>query len=165
VTRDRACARIPVARVVVLAALCMGTTCTSRLPPGETRNRGPEAIRKALRCDSKTLPFFVVDRNTVTPRVVSGGDELRHIVIYSMCPSPTGEVYTGRLVRRIKLDEVTILDDVTEPFELKPGRWIQTALIRVPPDAPAGKYRFVTLIEVGTLRFDGEQRFEIKGRR
>jgi hypothetical protein len=154
--------RARVSRVVVLAALCMGGTCTGRLPPGEVRQRGPEAIRKALRCDAQTLPFFVVDRNTVTPRVVSGGDELRHIVIYSMCPSPTGEVYTGKLVRRIKLGEVTILDDVTEPFELKPGRWIQTALIRVPPDAPAGKYRFVTLIEVGTMRFDGEQRFEIK---
>ena len=157
--------RVSVARIVVLAALCMGGACTGRLPPGETQHRSPEAVRRSLHCDAQTLPFFVVDRNTITPRVVSGGDELRHIVIYSMCPSPTGEVYTGKLVRRIKLDDATILDDVTEPFELKPGRWILTALIRVPPDAPPGKYRFITLIDVGTLHFDGEQRFEIKAKR
>jgi hypothetical protein len=126
------------------------------------QHKSPQAVRRAIHCDAQTLPYFVVERNTVTPPKVSRGGELRHILIYSMCPMPNGTTVPGKLVRRIKLGNETILEDVTEAFELKAGQWILTALVRVPPGASVGTYAFATEIRAGTLRYDGERRFEIK---
>lgn len=148
---------------LVLGLLSTGATCTSQLNPGEVLHRSPSTVSRAIHCDAQLLPFFVVDRNGITPPRVAGGEKLRHTLIYSMCPNPDGSTLRGRLVRRVRRGDETILEDVTDPFELKPGRWIVTAFVRVPPEAEPGTYTFSVDIQAGTLHYDGTQRFDIKG--
>lgn len=153
-------ARVARAAVVGFMATVLG--CRAPLPPGEVMRQKPEDTFRGQGCAKKELPYFKVQRDVIAPHEVAPGESLRHTFSYWMCPATEGEAVTGTLHRRVKQHGQVVLDDATEGFQVKPGFWIVTALIKVPPDAPKGDYALGTQLRAGKLAYENEQGFRVK---
>ena len=151
--------------LVILAALCQGGTCVRTLPAGETLHKGPEWAWKRHDCGRKALPFLAVERNLVHPPSIPAGSKLRHTLIYSLCPESAGVPVRVKLIRRVLLAGDVIHADVADDQELKPGRWIITAFIEVPPAAAAGKYELAVSIEAPKIHFAQRVPFTVQAAR
>jgi hypothetical protein len=151
--------------LVILAVLCQGATCVRQLPAGETQHKGPEWAWKRHACDKKRLPFLAVERNVVYQRRIEAGNQLRHVLIYSLCPETAGVPVRVKLIRRVLLGGTVIHADVADGQELKPGRWIITAFIEVPPGAAAGNYELEVAIEGPKVRFAQRIPFAVEAAR
>lgn len=147
--------------LIGLAASCT----TTRLPPGERMSLNPQEAWRALDCSKKTLPFLKVEQNLVEPLELVAGGELRHTLVYTFCPAPTRETIAGTFHRRVKQADTVILHDITFPFEVRPGRWTVTAIIKVPREASPGSYTIETGLEAEKIGFDNEQVFRVKRER
>lgn len=121
----------------------------------------PEETWKSMDCSREVLPHLKVQLDVIAPRVVTAGQELKHTFVYAFCPV-SGKPLRGTLHRRVKQGATVLMDDVTQPFELKPGTWSVTAFIVVPPTAPTGHYMMATKLEGETIAFENEQPFDVK---
>jgi hypothetical protein len=107
---------------------------------GEQLITDPARVWRKLRCDNRKLPYLQVDDNEVIPLRLTAGEKINHHLVYSLCPATPSEVVTARLSRSILYKGDIIFEDVTQNYELKPGRWSVDAFVKVASQAQAGVY-------------------------
>ncbi len=145
-------------RFVVLFPLVMTSCTVSKVDPGDyfkslwwdvkmnQREAGEEMIAdpawiwRKLRCNNRTLPYLQVDSNEVIPSRLTAGERINHHMVYSLCPATPSKVVPARLARSILYKGNIIFQDVTDNYELKPGRWSVDAFVKVAEQAQAGVY-------------------------
>lgn len=131
--------------------------------PGEKIVTLPEKVAVEYKCNEKQLPFFYVEKNEVSPTMISPGMELNHHLVYVMCPTVPSEVINAILFRRIYYQGKMIFQDITENFKIKPGRWVVDVYIIVPPKATQGVYSLEMEIKSDKIRFKDAKTFIVKG--
>jgi len=113
--------------------------------PGEQLIALPDDVASRYECESRRLPYFVLERNEINPARLEPGAEFNHRLVYALCPSEPTAVVVGNLRTRIRYKGRVIVDDRGQRFEIKPGRWAVDAFVRLPDDASPGIYS----VEVG----------------
>jgi hypothetical protein len=132
--------------------------------PGERLTDFPEAVWEEYDCQTQNRPFFIIETNELVPTRVEVGGEFNHRMVYVMCPvRPTG-VVSGRLRTRIRFRGAPIVQETTEAYEIKPGRWIVDAEVSLPGDAEPGIYAYEIAFESRRLIFDKSLTFLVRGR-
>lgn len=111
-------------------------------PPGETLLTHPNDIANAPECARQKLQPVTLDSNEVVPETLQPGNQLNHHLTYTMCPSKNAEVIRGNLYRRLYYEGKVELENVTEGFEFKPGKWSVDDYIELPATAHEGVYSF-----------------------
>lgn len=122
--------------------------------PGERLVAQPAAVWKELGCDQRPLPYFAIEKNEILPASIAPGRTFNHRMEYVLCVAGAGETITGTLTRRIRLKGNVLFRDVSNEFELKPGRWRIDATIDTPPGARAGVYAFEAAFSSASVNFD-----------
>ncbi len=130
--------------------------------PGERLDAFPEAVWKEYDCDSQKRPFLVIEKNELIPARVKSGGEFGHRFVYAMCPENSTEVVAGRLSTRIRFKGQPIVGDTIESYEIKPGRWVVDAFVRIPENAAPGIYAYELAFESASLDFDKSLTFVVR---
>lgn len=129
--------------------------------PGERLKAFPEKVWKQYDCSTKKLPMFTIERLELGPKRLKAGEEFNHRIVYALCPkTPTG-VVTGRLETRILHRGMPIVKTVDEVYDLKPGRWVVDAFIKLPEDAEVGIYAFEIEFRSRRVRFEKQMTFAV----
>ncbi|MDX1649522.1 MAG: hypothetical protein R3263_06680 [Myxococcota bacterium] len=151
-------------------ALVLATGCAQTLgqvrralrEPGEQLVALPDDVSEEYECAARNLPFFSLERHELNPLRLHAGDEFNHRMVYALCPARPTEVVRGSLTTRIRFKGRVIARERLEPFELKPGRWIVDAFVRLPEDAEAGIYALEVVFEGGSVRVDERITFGVE---
>jgi hypothetical protein len=158
---------LAIALALLLATGCAGTRWwlqKSFRSPGEDLVDFPEAVWQEYDCDSQKRPFFVIERNELVPPKVRSGGEFNHRVVYVMCPVNPTEVVTGSLATRIRFKGAPIMVDKLPAWDLKPGRWVIDATVKLPEDAEPGIYTYELQFESAPVAFDKRLTFVVRER-
>jgi hypothetical protein len=150
------------AAVLALAALLLVSGCAHTLgelrralrEPGEKLVDLPDDVSHEYRCEERHLPFFALERHELNPLRVQAGAEFNHRIVYALCPARPTEVVRGTLVTRIRFKGRVIVREELDRFELKPGRWIVDAFVRLPDSAEVGIYALEVLFESRAVRLE-----------
>ena len=124
------------------AAVAGGDIKQRLRPPGETLLTHPNEIANAPECAPGKSPAVTLNSNEVVPETLQPGNELNHHFTYTLCPSKNAAVVKGNLYRRLYYEGKVELENVTEGFEFKPGKWSVDEYIELPATAHAGVYSF-----------------------
>jgi len=122
--------------------------------PGERLKSFPEKVWDEYSCDSKELPYFKIERLELYPRRLKPGEEFGHRLVYVLCPEHTTGVVTGSLDTRILHRGTPLVVDTQANYDLKPGRWVIDAFIRLPESAAVGIYALELRFKSRTIRFE-----------
>ena len=115
---------------------------------------GP-SVWKEYRCETKTLPFIVLERNEIPLSIVQPGEGFRHSFVYALCPAEPSKSVEVTLNRTILSKGRVVLRDTVKQFELKPGRWAVNALVNVPAQAKPGAYELQLSLTTQTMTIKG----------
>ena len=159
-------------RALLILVLCLGLGCAGPMgqlrrairEPGEKLVALPDEVAIDYACETRHLPFVTIERNEINPQQLRPGAEFNHRLIYALCPVRATRVVEGTLRTRIRFKDRVIVQDQVEDFELKPGRWVVDAFVRLPEKAEPGVYALelefvgprVELAESLTFGVDGE---------
>ena len=156
--------------LAVVLALALGPGCVglrwslqkSLRDPGERLETFPEVVWEEYDCDTQRRPFFIMERNELIPPRLEPGDEFNHRMVYVMCPVRATEVVPGRLVTRIRFKGNPILREANEGYEIKPGRWVVDAFVRLPEQTEPGIYAYEIEFDGRRLDFDKRLTFVVR---
>jgi hypothetical protein len=118
----------------------LGTARRALRQPGQHLLALPEEIADEYDCATRPLPHFHLERNEVNPIRVRAGAEFNHRIVYAMCPTEPTAVVPGSFTTRILFKGRSLVVDRIPDFEIKPGRWIVDAFVRLPESAESGVY-------------------------
>ncbi len=158
-------------KVIALAfALSLALGCASMRwavqkslrQPGESIEDFPEAVWEEYDCASQQRPFLVIEMNELLPPRINAGGEFNHRFVYAMCPVAPTEVVSGRLSTRIRFKGSPIVVDTENGYEIKPGRWVVDAMIKLPEDAEPGVYAHELVFESPRLKFEKRLTFVVR---
>ncbi|MBW2267547.1 MAG: hypothetical protein JRH16_03135 [Deltaproteobacteria bacterium] len=121
--------------------------------PGERIETFPEIVWDEYACDGSKLPFFELETNELIPPQLKAGSRFNHRMVYVLCPVRPTAVVTGRLVTRIRFRGDPIVQERTEAYEIKPGRWVVDSEITLPSAAEPGVYAYEVEFRGDGLRF------------
>ncbi len=133
--------------------------------PGEKMLTLPDKVAQQYECSQRKLPFFMVEKNEVVPVELKPGDEFNHHFSYVMCPAIPSQTIKATLYRKIYYQGRIVFQDVTENFEIKPGRWAVDAFITIPTNAPPGIYSLETEIISSLIQYKAVRSFAVLKRR
>lgn len=158
--------------LVLLAALWLaGSGCAGWLgsvrrslrDPGVRFRAFPEEVAEEYGCAKKPLPFFQIEKVELVPSRLRPGEEFNHRLVYALCPAtPTG-VVAGTLHTRILFRGRAIVDERDPGYELRPGRWVVDAFVKVPPSAALGIYAMELDFEGEAFGFRERRTFAVEG--
>ena len=157
-------------KVIALAvslSLALGCASTrwavqkSLRQPGESLEDFPEAVWEEYDCASQRRPFFVIEKNELLPPRLDAGGEFNHRFVYAMCPVGPTEVVSGLLSTRIRFRGNPIVVDTANGYEIKPGRWVVDAMIKLPEDAEPGVYAHELVFASPELEFEKRLTFVV----
>lgn len=159
------------AACLLLAALLLGASgCTmvgqlrrALRHPGEELVSLPGKVEEKYDCESRHLPYFVLERNEINPDRLRPGAEFNHRLVYALCPTSPTAVVVGKLRTRIRFRGRVLVDDRGQRFEIKPGRWAVDAFVRLPDDAEAGVYALEVDFESKQVAFSETATFGVDG--
>jgi hypothetical protein len=129
--------------------------------PGEVLQTFPEKVWAEYDCDTQKRPFFMIERNQLTPQKVRAGGDFGHRLVYVMCPDRPTEVVEGRLSTRIRFRGRPIVRQTDSHYEIKPGRWMVDALVHLPENAEPGVYAYEVEFESDRLVFEKSLTFVV----
>ncbi len=112
-------------------------------------------VWKEYRCETKTLPFIVLERNEILLSIVQPGEGFRQSFVYALCPADPSKSVEVTLNRTILSKGRVVLRDTVKQFELKPGRWAVNALVNVPAQAKPGPYELQLSLTTQTMTIKG----------
>ena len=121
--------------------------------PGEHLVALPQEIADEYDCGTRPLPHFQLERNEVNPVRVRAGAEFNHRIVYALCPTAPTAVVPGELTTRIVFKGRDLVVDSIPDFEIKPGRWIVDAFVRLPESAETGVYALEIGFASEAIRF------------
>ena len=130
--------------------------------PGEHLVDLPQQIAEEYDCNTRPLPHFQLERNEVNPVRVRAGAEFNHRIVYALCPTAPTVVVPGALTTRIVFKGRDLVVDRIPDFEIKPGRWIVDAFVRLPESAETGVYALEIAFQSDSVRFDGSVTFGVE---
>lgn len=130
--------------------------------PGESLQTFPELVWEEYDCDTQKRPFFIIEKNELTPRTVNAGDDFGHRMEYVMCPESSTAVVQGELATRIRFRGAPIVRQLDANYEIKPGRWRVDAIVHLPASAEPGVYAYELSFESGELSFDKSLTFVVQ---
>lgn len=110
--------------------------------PGITPLLDATAIWKQYDCDSKKLPFIIIEQEEITPSSVQAGKEFQHRFVYAACTASAQQPIKGSVSRKIDYKNRAVFQDITRDFEIKPGRSEVKAMVTIPAKAKPGNYVF-----------------------
>jgi len=129
--------------------------------PGERLRAFPEEVWEEYSCDSKELPYFKIEQVELYPRRLEPGEEFGHRLVYVLCPLHTTGVVTGKFDTRILHRGQPLVIDTQERYDLKPGRWVVDAFIRLPETAEVGLYALELRFDSKIIRFQRSLDFAV----
>lgn len=156
---------LALAGVLLLAGGCANTLGKLRRAirePGEKLVALPDDVSDEYECAERRLPFFALERHELNPLRLRAGAEFNHRMVYALCPAHPTEVVSGTLVTRIRFKGRVIVRERLANFELKPGRWIVDAFVRLPDDAEVGVYALEVVFEGGPVRMNERITFGVE---
>ena len=128
--------------------------------PGERLKTFPEKVWSEYDCDHQPLPYFEIERLELFPKRLTPGGQLKHRMVYVLCPSrPTG-VVAGTLSRSIMHRGNAIVRG-QETHDLKPGRWVVDVFLDLPESAEIGVYALSVEFQSPSIRFDEALTFAV----
>jgi hypothetical protein len=159
--------------VLVLGALLLASGCAQTLgtlrralrEPGEKLVALPDDVSREYECTGRHLPFFALERHELNPLRLEAGAEFNHRMVYALCPARPTEVVSGTLTTRIRFKGRVIVRERLDAFELKPGRWIVDAFVRLPESAEAGIYALEVIFDGGEVHLDERITFGVEADR
>jgi hypothetical protein len=131
--------------------------------PGERLVAFPEAVAREYDCDGRALPFFRLEHSELNPPRVRAGGEFNHRMVYALCPREATEVVQGTLLTRIRFRGRAIASERLSGFELKPGRWIVDAFVKLPAEAEPGVYSLEVQFDSEAVKLDTQLTFAVEG--
>jgi hypothetical protein len=156
----------------LLAALLLAASgCTTWLgnvrrslrDPGVHFRAFPEEVAQEYACAEKPLPFFRIEKVELLPSRLRPGEEFNHRLVYALCPvTPTG-VVAGTLHTRILFRGRPLVDERDTHYELRPGRWVVDAFVKVPERASVGIYAMELEFEGDAFDFHERRTFAVEG--
>jgi len=155
---------------LLASALCLGCAAArwSLLKPfrepGEKLESFPDVVWREYDCGNQSRPFFIIEKNELTPQTLSAGGDFGHRLVYIMCPERPTEVVQGTLSTRIRFKGNPIVEQTDPRYEIKPGRWVVDALVHLPEQAERGIYAYELAFESAQLRFDKSLTFVVEPR-
>ena len=148
-------------RLLIIALSLVLLSCASQTPvpesktiaeniPGVTPLLNGTETWKEYNCDSKKLPFIVVEQDELRPtNSVKAGTTIQHRFVYAACTSSSDQraIIKGSLSREISYkggrgSKVVVPLTTTPNFDIEPGKWVVNAIVQVPPKAKPGNYDF-----------------------
>ena len=147
--------------IVLLLLFCTALGCASVSnyfgrpfrKPGERLKTFPEKVWQQYDCEDQALPFFEIERLELHPRRLEPGGEFSHRLVYVLCPPSQTAVVTGRLDTRILHRGEAIVSERNPTYDIKPGRWVIDAFVRLPETAKTGIYAFELEFRSPTVEF------------
>jgi hypothetical protein len=124
---------------------------TLQATPGVTQLLDGKAVWKEYNCDSKKLPFIVIEQDEILPASVQAGKEIQHRFVYAACTSSDQQVIKGSLSRKIFSRGRAVFEDTSRSFQVIPGRWKVNAIVGIPPKAKSGSYDLELIISGPTI--------------
>ena len=155
---------------LIAMALCLGCATAQWSVVKHFRNPGaeleafPEAVWQAYDCENQKKPFFIIEKNDLLPEKVAAGADFGHRFVYVMCPEHSTEVVEGELSRRIRFKGVPIAEKKDPIYEIKPGRWVVDAIVRLPENAKLGIYAYELEFNSEPVAFEKSLTFVVVGR-
>jgi hypothetical protein len=131
--------------------------------PGESLRTFPDRVWSEYACDDKELPFFEIEYFELHPRRLAPGEEFGHRMIYVLCPDAPTAVVTGALHTQILHRGAAIVEDLEATYDIKPGRWVIDAFVKLPPAAETGVYALRIGFKSRKLQFDRTLTFAVEG--
>ncbi len=122
----------------VLLAGCATITMKLR-KPGVHHMSFADEVAAEYDCADRKLPFFSIETSELLPSHPKRGGELRHRLVYVLCPSVPTESIDGKLTTRI-LHKARPLKTDEIPFSIEEGRWAMHTFITLPESAESGAY-------------------------
>ena len=122
----------------------------------------PQEIADEYDCATRPLPHFQLERNEVNPVRVRAGAEFNHRIVYVLCPTSPTAVVPGRFTTRIVFKGRDLVVESIPNFEIKPGRWIVDAFVRLPENAETGVYALEIGFSSKTIQFDESVTFGVE---
>jgi hypothetical protein len=155
--------------VIALIAMALCLSCaTARWSvvkhfrdAGESLETFPEEVWEEYDCENQKRPFFIIEKNDLLPKKVAAGADFGHRFVYVMCPEHSTEVVQGELSRRIRFKGNPIVEKTDPIHEIKPGRWVVDAIVRLPEQAEAGIYAYEFEFDSGPLAFEKSLTFVV----
>ena len=142
--------------IVLLASGCAGlrwSVAKQFRKPGESLQTLPDLVWAEYDCDTQKRPFFIIEKNELTPQRVGAGGNFGHRMEYAMCPESATEVVKGKLSTRIRFKGTPIVQQLDGRYEIKPGRWRVDAIVHLPETAEPGVYAYELAFESRDLNF------------
>ena len=130
--------------------------------PGEHLVALPQEIAEECDCATRPLPHFQLERNEVNPVRVRAGAEFNHRIVYALCPTSPTAVVPGQFTTRIVFKGRDLVVDTIPAFEIKPGRWIVDAFVRLPESAEVGVYALEIGFASEVIQFDESVTFGVE---
>lgn len=130
--------------------------------PGERLVALPQEIADEYDCATRPLPHFQLERNEVNPLRVRAGAEFNHRIVYALCPTSPTAVVPGKFTTRIVFKGRDLVVDTIPGFEIKPGRWIVDAFVRLPESAEVGVYALEIGFASEAIQFDESVTFGVE---
>jgi hypothetical protein len=143
-------------------AQLLGSARRALRAPGEQLVALPQEIADEYDCGTRPLPHFQLERNEVNPVRVRAGTEFNHRIVYVLCPTAPTAVVPGNLTTRIVFKGRDLVVDSIPDFEIKPGRWIVDAFVRLPESAETGVYALEIGFASEAIQFDGSVTFGVE---
>lgn len=143
--------------ILPLASGCARFVSTVHLAlrePGEQLRDLPETVWKQYDCEGRPLPFLEVERVELVPRRLAAGGEFNQRLVYALCPDIPSGVVTGELETTILFRGRVVVREWNPTWDLKPGRWIVDAFVRLPEEAQPGVYAYRLRFSSPAIRFE-----------
>jgi hypothetical protein len=155
---------------LIAMALCLG--CASARwsvvkhfwDPGASLEAFPEVVWKEYDCENQKKPFFIIEKNDLLPEKVAAGADFGHRIVYVMCPEHSTEVVEGRLSRKIRFKGVPIVEKTDPVYEIRPGRWMVSAIVHLPEAAEPGIYAYEIAFDSDPFHFEKSLTFVVEAR-
>jgi hypothetical protein len=124
-----------------------------------------QTVRLDNGCDNKVLPFLSIENHEVSPAEPKAGQSFWHRFIFVTCSAKPGLASKGKLTRKVFYQDQKkpIFKSVSNKVVVKPGKWADVSIIRIPPEAAPGIYTFQLTFSIPKApKVTNELTFKIK---
>lgn len=129
---------------------------------GEASLALPDKVWADHGCGARKLPYFVVEESDIAPKRLRRGQEVKHRLVYSLCPEKPSQVVPGTLALGVYFKGKKVFEDIDRNAEMKPGKWRVDSIITIPPQADAGVYSIKAEFRSKKVSFDRSVSFIVE---
>jgi hypothetical protein len=124
----------------------------SYVPSQATVEQGEQVVQTAAvvwknyKCSTSQLPLMVIENNYLKPATVAVGQrQINHYITYALCPEQGNSSMPATLKSEIYFNNRRVVTN-QKPVQIKPGGWLMSGVIDLPPNPKVGTYQLRTEI-------------------